>query len=371
MKSFDYQQATSPANANELATRANQGVLDQGTDNNPAIQRVKFIAGGTNLLDLMKHEIETPDTLIDISRLPLDQIEILPNGGIKIGAMVSNSDLSAHPMIRRDYPVLARALLAGASGQLRNKATTGGNLLQRTRCYYFYQPDSPCNKRLPNSGCPAKTGEHRNLAILGVSEHCIANHPSDMAVAMRLLDAQVVIQQANGEEKTLAIADLYRLPEDTPHIETYLNTGDIITHILLPSPLTGVHSYDKVRDRASYAFALVSVASVIHITNDTISNIRLTFGGIGSVPWRDEAVEAILQGTTGDTVSIELAVATLFKTAKTDEQTDYKTVLVQRLLHHVIHRAFESQTKFNRAEHNHTGLGERGTFSPVSSGVSA
>lgn len=360
MKSFDYQRAASLKHASELA---NAGKVAQTAQQNTAItyaqDNVKFIAGGTNLLDLMKHEIETPEILIDISRLPLHQIETLPDGGIKIGAMVTNSELAAHPVIRRDYAVLSRALLAGASGQLRNKASTGGNLLQRTRCYYFYQPDSPCNKRLPNSGCPAKMGEHRNLAILGISEQCIANHPSDMAVAMQLLDAQVVIQQTTGTVKTIPIADLYRLPNDTPHIETCLQSGDIITHIILPPPLKGVHSYDKVRDRASYAFALVSVASVIHIAADKISEIKLAFGGIGSVPWRDAAVEAVLQNTTGDTVSIELAVATLLKNAKTDEQTDYKTVLVQRLLHHVIHRAFASQHKLN----------ENGTFSPVSSGA--
>lgn len=366
MKSFDYQRAASIKNASELANRANQIVLNQqnNTDNS-AIQPVKFIAGGTNLLDLMKHEIEVPSTLIDISRLPLDQIETLPDGGIKIGAMVSNSELAAHPIIRRDYAVLSRALLAGASGQLRNKATTGGNLLQRTRCYYFYQPDSPCNKRLPNSGCPAKTGEHRNLAILGVSEQCIANHPSDMAVAMRLLDAQVVIQQVGGEEKTIAIADLYHLPENSPHIETCLQMGDIITHIILPPPLKGVHSYDKVRDRASYAFALVSVASVIRITEGKIGEIQLAFGGIGSVPWRDETVETVLLDTTGDTVSIELAVATLFKTAKTDEQTEYKTVLVQRLMHHVIRRAFANQANASQDK-----ITANDTFSPVSSGAS-
>lgn len=342
MKTFDYQRAESVNDAVQLATV-------------PTAQRPFFIAGGTNLLDLMKLEIEQPSHVIDISRLPLDSIEATPEGGLKIGAMVTNSDLAAHPTICQDYPVLARALLAGASGQLRNKASTGGNLLQRTRCYYFYQPDSPCNKREPNSGCRAKDGVHHNLAILGTSEHCIANHPSDMAVAMRLLDAVIVIAQADGQTRKVAIEDFYRLPEDTPHLETCLNRGDLITHVMLPPPLTGVQSYDKVRDRASYAFALVSVAAVIEHEGDTITNARLAFGGIGSQPWRDTEVENALIGTTGDAVSIELAVALLLKHAKTDEQTEYKAVLVQRLLHHVVTRALQHPN----------------TATPLSSGVSA
>lgn len=340
MKSFDYQRATTVSEAVNLATSADAN-------------RPFFIAGGTNLLDLMKLEIEQPSHLIDISRLPLNTIEATPEGGLKIGAMVSNSELAAHPIIRQDYAVLARALLSGASPQLRNKASTGGNLLQRTRCYYFYQPDSPCNKRKPNSGCGAKAGIHHNLAILGTSEYCIATHPSDMAVAMGLLDAVVVVEQANGQTREVPIKDFYRLPEATPHIETCLNQGDLITHIILPPPLKGIHSYDKVRDRASYAFALVSVAAVIAHDNNTLTDVKLAFGGIASQPWRNTAVEEALIGTSGDAVSIELAVAILLKEAKTDEQTEYKAVLIQRLLHHVIARALQQ---------NHPS-------SPLSSGV--
>ena len=318
-------------------------------------KEASFIAGGTNLLDLMKFEIETPLKLVDINRLELAQVEVTADDGLRIGTLVTNSDLAAHPTVIANYPVLSRAILAGATGQLRNKATTGGNLLQRSRCYYFYQPDSPCNKREPNSGCGAKAGLHQNLAILGTSEQCIATHPSDMAVAMRLLDAVIVVQQADGQTRQVPIAEFYRLPEQTPHIETCLNLGDLITHIILPPPLKGVHSYDKVRDRASYAFALVSVAAVIEHDNDTLTNVRLAFGGIGSQPWRNDEIEKILIGSTGDAVSIELAVATLFKEAKTDEQTEYKTVLVQRLLHHVAQRALQQPNQ----------------SSPLSSGVSA
>lgn len=341
MKSFEYQRANSVTDAVKLATAADA-------------KRPFFIAGGTNLLDLMKLDIEQPSHLIDISRLPLDSIEPTPEGGLKIGAMVSNSTLAAHPIVRQNYAVLARALLSGASPQLRNKASTGGNLLQRTRCYYFYQPDSPCNKREPNSGCGAIAGLHHNLAILGTSEQCIATHPSDMAVAMRLLDAVIVIKQADGQTRDIAIKDLYRLPETTPHIETCLNQGDLITHIVLPPPIKGVHSYDKVRDRASYAFALVSVAAVIEHDGNAITHARLAFGGIGSQPWRDSDVENALIGTSGDAVSIELAVATLLKPAKIDEQTEYKAVLIQRLLHHVITRALQHPN----------------TATPLSSGVS-
>lgn len=342
MKSFDYQRANSVDEAVKIATQ----------DEAP---RPFFIAGGTNLLDLMKHEIEQPTQLIDISRLPLNRIEKTPGGGLKIGAMVSNSELAAHPVIRQEYAVLARALLSGASPQLRNKASTGGNLLQRTRCYYFYQHDSACNKREPDSGCAAKAGIHHNLAILGTNEHCIASHPSDMAVAMRLLDALIVIQQADGQTRQVPIAEFYRLPEATPHIETCLNPGELITHIILPPPVKGVHSYDKVRDRASYAFALVSVAAVIEHDNGKLTQVRLAFGGIGSQPWRNTDIEKILIGTTGDAVSIELAVATLLKDAKIDDQTEYKAVLVQRLLHHVVQRALQQSNE----------------SSPLSSGVSA
>ena len=299
-----------------------------------------FIAGGTNLLDLMKIEIETPQKLVDITRLELQQIEATADGGLRIGTLVTNSDLAAHPAVTAGYPVLARAMLAGASGQLRNKATTGGNLLQRTRCYYFYQPDSPCNKRNPGSGCPAINGENRPLAILGTSDDCIAQHPSDMAVAMRLLDATIETLKADGTTRQIPIKDFYCLPKDTPNIETVLETGELITHIVLPAPMKGMHTYDKVRDRASYAFALVSCAAVINVNSQReLETVRLAFGGIGTKPWRNEAVEALLTGTDGNLGIISQAADLLLKDAKGSGQNDFKIPLTRRLLKQVIERA--------------------------------
>ena len=299
-----------------------------------------FIAGGTNLLDLMKIEVETPQKLVDITRLELQKIETTADGGLRIGTLVTNSDLAAHPAVTAGYPVLARAMLAGASGQLRNKATTGGNLLQRTRCYYFYQPDSPCNKRIPGSGCPAINGENRPLAILGTSDDCIAQHPSDMAVAMRLLDATIETLKADGTTRQIPIKDFYCLPKDTPNIETVLETGELITHIVLPAPMKGMHTYDKVRDRASYAFALVSCAAVINVNNQgQLETVRLAFGGIGTKPWRNEAVEALLTGTDGNFEIITQAADLLLKDAKGSGQNDFKIPLTRRLLKQVIERA--------------------------------
>ena len=299
-----------------------------------------FIAGGTNLLDLMKIEVETPQKLVDITRLELQKIETTADGGLRIGTLVTNSDLAAHSAVTAGYPVLARAMLAGASGQLRNKATTGGNLLQRTRCYYFYQPDSPCNKRNPGSGCPAINGENRPLAILGTSDDCIAQHPSDMAVAMRLLDATIETLQADGTSRQIPIKDFYCFPKDTPNIETVLETGELITHIILPAPIKGMHTYDKVRDRASYAFALVSCAAVINVNNQgQLETVRLAFGGIGTKPWRNEAVEALLTGTDGNFEIITQAADLLLKDAKGSGQNDFKIPLTRRLLKQVIERA--------------------------------
>ncbi|WP_313801116.1 xanthine dehydrogenase family protein subunit M [Sphingobium sp.] len=248
----------------------------------------RFIAGGTNLLDLMKLQIETPTHLIDVNHLGLDRIEPTPEGGLKIGAMVRNTDLAADKAVRRDYAVLSRALLAGASGQLRNKATTGGNLLQRTRCPYFYDTRMPCNKRKPGSGCGALKGISRSLAILGTSEACIAQHPSDMAVALRLLDASVDTVSADGSRRAIPIADFHLLPGDTPHVENALNPGELITSVTLPRPIGGTHVYRKVRDRASYAFALVSVAAVFGRDGQA----RFAFGGIATRPWRIPAADA-------------------------------------------------------------------------------
>lgn len=273
MKPFTYQRATSPAEAASAAF------------SHPG---ARFIAGGTNLLDLMKLQIETPAHLIDVNRLSLDKIEETDEGGLRVGALVRNTDLASDKRIRRDYAVLSRALLAGASGQLRNKATTAGNLLQRTRCPYFYDTAQPCNKRKPGTGCAAIRGASRNLAILGVSDSCIATHPSDMAVAMRLLDATVETVSPDGSVRSISIADFHRLPGNTPDVDTTLARGELITAVTLPKPLGGRHIYRKVRDRASYAFALVSVAAVLK--DDGAG--RFAFGGLAHKPWRVDAADA-------------------------------------------------------------------------------
>lgn len=296
-----------------------------------AHQGATVIAGGTNLIDLMKLEVMTPKTLVDISRLDLSEVRD-HDGGLHIGAMVTNSDLAADPRVRRHYPVLSRALLAGASGQLRNKATTGGNLLQRTRCPYFYDTDTPCNKRTPGSGCAAIGGELRNHAILGTSDDCVALHPSDMAVAFRVLDAQVEIESLDGTRHLRPLDDFYRLPGTTPHIETSLEPGDIITAVVLPKPTCGQQSYRKIRDRASYAFALVSIASVIDARHGKIENIALAFGGIGARPWRDTRVEDMMRGQTVDDQLIHKAGDLLLSDARLLEGLEFKADLVRRLL---------------------------------------
>lgn len=275
MNPFSYERAKTPAEAAAAAART------PGS---------RFIAGGTNLLDLMKLGIESPTHLIDVNDLRLDKIEPTAEGGLRVGALVRNTDLAADTRVRRDYGVLSRALLAGASGQLRNKATTAGNLLQRTRCPYFYDTNLPCNKRTPGSGCSAIGGVTRQHAVIGVSEACIATHPSDMAVAMRLLDASVETVQPNGAARVIPIADFHRLPGNTPHIETALLPGELITAVTLPRPLGGVHAYRKVRDRASYAFALVSVAAIVQRDGTG----RVALGGVAHKPWRVEAAEADL-----------------------------------------------------------------------------
>lgn len=289
----------------------------------------KFIAGGTNLLDLMKLEIETPTHLIDVNGLSLDTIEPTPEGGLKIGALVRNTDLAAHEVVRRDYGVLSRALVAGASGQLRNKATTAGNLLQRTRCPYFYDTAQPCNKRQPGSGCSAIGGITRQLGVIGTSKSCIATHPSDMAVAMRVLDAKIQTIGADGKDRTIPIADFYRLPEQTPHIETALEKGEIITAVTLPPPVPGKHIYRKVRDRASYAFALVSVAAIIE--GDGAGRVAL--GGIAPKPWRIEAAEAALPRGARQTA------AALMAEAKPTNENHFKIALVERTLGAVLEEA--------------------------------
>ena len=328
MKRFEYSRADAPEQA---ATSASS-------------KDAAFIAGGTNLLDLMKLEIETPIKLVDITRLELEQVETTADGGLRIGTLVTNSDLAAHPDVIANYPVLSRAILAGATGQLRNKATTGGNFLQRTRCYYFYQTDSACNKREPGTGCPAINGENRTLAILGTSDACIAQHPSDMAVAMRLLDATIETIKADGSTRAIDVKDFYCLPKDTPHIENVLEAGELITHVVLPAPVKGMHTYDKVRDRASYAFALVSCAAVIDADDSgNLKTVRLAFGGIGTEPWRNEAVEALLTNTDGNNDVITQAADLLLKDAKGQGQNDFKIPLTRRLLKQVIQRALAGE----------------------------
>lgn len=291
MKAFEYTRASSPADAAALAAKT---------------PGAKFIAGGTNLLDLMKLEIETPAHLIDVNKLALDKIEDTSDGGLRIGALVRNTDLAADKRVRRDYAVLTRAIVAGASGQLRNKATTAGNLLQRTRCPYFYDPNQPCNKRKPGSGCAAIGGFSRQLAVIGTSKACIATYPGDMAIAMRLLDAMVETVKPDGSTRKIAIADFHRLPGDTPHIDNTLQTGELITAVTLPKPLGGKHFYHKVRDRASYAFALVSVAAVVQKDGTG----RVAFGGMAHKPWRVEAAEAALPKGAAATARIAFAGAT-------------------------------------------------------------
>jgi xanthine dehydrogenase YagS FAD-binding subunit len=296
----------------------------------------KIIAGGTNLLDLMKLQVETPSSLVDINRLPLDKIEETADGGLRIGALVRNSDLAADERVRRRYGVLSRALLAGASAQLRNKATTGGNLLQRTRCYYFYDVTKPCNKRNPGSGCAALAGFNRIHAILGTSEHCIATHPSDMAVAMRALDARVETINDVGDTKIIPIAELHRLPGRSPEIETSLRPGEIITAVTLPPPPPGVQVYRKVRDRASYAFALVSVAAIVDSTRGRIRSARLAFGGLALKPWRSPQAEQTLVNAAADTTTFNAAASAVLEGARGFGGNDFKIPLTRRTLHSVL-----------------------------------
>ena len=314
MRPFTYLRAKSPAEAAALAAQ---------------VDGSRFIAGGTNLLDLMKLDIETPTHLIDVNGLALDRIEATPEGGLRIGALVRNTDLAADSRIRQDYGLLSRALLAGASGQLRNMATTAGNLLQRTRCPYFYDTHQACNKRQPGSGCAAIGGFSRPLGVIGVSDACIATHPSDMAVAMRALDAQVETVRPDGSTRVIPIADFHRLPGNTPNIETALAAHELITAVTLPAPLGGTHIYQKVRDRASYAFALVSVAAAIQPD----CSGRVARGGVAHKPWRVEAAEASMnQGAAA--VSAKLLAG-----ATPTHDNAFKLTLVERTLASVMAQA--------------------------------
>jgi xanthine dehydrogenase YagS FAD-binding subunit len=290
----------------------------------------RFIAGGTTLVDLMKLGVEQPPALVDVTALPLDQIETMPNGGLRIGAMVRNSDLANHAVVKKNYAVLSLALLSGASPQLRNMATTGGNLLQRTRCPYFRDLTSgPCNKRNPGSGCAAIEGHHRTMAILGTSEHCIATHPSDMDVAMTALEAVIVVKGTKGERR-IAIGDFYKLPGDTPHIETALEPGDLITHVELP-PVPGTKQvYLKLRDRASYEFALASAAVVARVEGGHIRSVRVAMGGVGTRPWRSHEAEAALTGKAANPASFQAAAEAALKGAKTHPENAFKVELAKR-----------------------------------------
>ncbi len=316
MKAFSYERASSPAEAAAAAAR---------------IKGAKFIAGGTNLLDLMKLEIETPVHLIDVNGLGLDKIEATPEDGLRIGALVRNTDLAADQRVRRDYGVLSRALLAGASGQLRNKATTAGNLLQRTRCPYFYDTNQSCNKRLPGSGCAAIGGFSRQHAVIGASKSCIATHPSDMAVAMRALDATVETVQPDGNTRSIPIADFHRLPGNTPQNETTLEAGELITAVTLPKPVGGTQLYHKVRDRASYAFALVSIAAIVQRDGSG----RVAVGGVAHKPWRVEAAETEMPR------GAKAVAAKLLAGAETTHDNEFKLTLVERTLGAVLAQARE------------------------------
>jgi xanthine dehydrogenase YagS FAD-binding subunit len=293
--------------------------------------RARFLGAGTNLVDHLKLGVTEADLLVDVSRLPLDRIEELDDGGLRIGAAVRNSDLAAHPAIRAEYPVLSEALLSGASGQLRNLATTAGNLLQRTRCAYFRDPSTPCNKREPGSGCSALGGYTRYHAIVGASEHCVAVHPSDMAVAMAALDAVVRVQGPGGE-RTIPVTGFHRLPGDEPARDTVLEHADLITGVDLPPPDGSVSTYRKVRDRASYAFALVSVAAVLRVEDGTIRAARIAFGGVAHKPWRARLAEAALVGSPATAETFDEAANAEFTDAETLSGNEFKVPLARRTL---------------------------------------
>jgi xanthine dehydrogenase YagS FAD-binding subunit len=314
MKPFTYERPQTPTEAAAAAVRTPDA---------------KFIAGGTNLLDLMKLEIETPRHLIDVNALGLDKIEPTPQGGLRIGALVRNTDLAADERVRRDYALLSRAILAGASGQLRNKATTAGNLLQRTRCPYFYDTNMPCNKRQPGSGCSAIGGFSRQMAVIGVSDACIATNPGDMAVAMRALDATVETTRADGTTRTIPIAEFHRLPGQTPAVETSLTPGELITAVTLPKQVGGKHIYHKVRDRASYAFALISIGAILQKDGTG----RVAVGGVAHKPWRDEAAEAEMPR------GAKAVTAQLLADANPTDQNKFKLRLVERTLDAVLAEA--------------------------------
>ena len=312
MKAFAYERAGDAAAAVEAAANG-----------------ATYLGGGTNLVDLMKLGVAEPTRLIDVSRLPHDTIEETAHG-VRVGAAVRNTDLATHPLIRERYPLLSDAVLAGASGQLRNLATVGGNLLQRTRCSYFQDVTKPCNKRRPGSGCPALEGDHRNLAILGHSEHCVATHPSDMAVALAAIGASVHVLGANGE-RTIPIPGLHRLPGDKPQHDTVLNAGDLITAVELGAPAPR-STYRKVRDRASFAFAVFSVAAVVEVENGAVKDVRIALGGVAHVPWRAERAEAVLRGAEASAEAFAAATDAELEAAEPLRDNAFKVQLARNVL---------------------------------------
>lgn len=324
-----------PDSTAAVATAAQAKTAQQGAD-------IRFIAGGTTLLDLMKLNVETPTRLIDINRLPLGKVEATADGGLKIGATVRNSDLAHHPAVQRDYAVLSQALLSGASAQLRNMATTAGNLLQRTRCMYFRDTAMPCNKREPGTGCPAITGSNRMLAVLGTSEQCIATNPSDMCVAMAALEATIHVQGSKGQ-RAIPFAEFHLLPGNTPNRETVLEPGDLITYVTLPPPVAGSkQAYLKLRDRASYEFALASAAVVMTVAGGKVTRARIAMGGVGTKPWRSPEAEAALVGQAAGAQSFRSAAEAAMRGAKPQSENGFKVELAKRCLAHALQTAAAS-----------------------------
>jgi xanthine dehydrogenase YagS FAD-binding subunit len=322
MKPFEYEKATDVTHAlTLLAERPN----------------ARFLGGGTNLVDLVRRGVETPDSLVDVTGLPLSEVEDTPGGGLRVGAVVTNADLAHHALVRTRYPLLSQAVLAGASGQLRTMATVGGNLLQRTRCAYFTDLTAACNKREPGSGCAARDGFSRYAAVLGTSDHCVAVHPSDMAVALAALDARVELTSSAGVRE-VAVTDLYRLPGETPNLETVVSAGELVTAVVLPPPPVGASRYRKVRDRASYAFALVSVAAVLGVEDGRITSARLALGGVAPKPWRAAAAESLLFGVEPTDEVFSAAIAAELVDAKPLPDNEFKLSLTRRTVVAVLRR---------------------------------
>jgi len=333
MHAFDFMRPGDAEAAIRIAAQTK--TAQQGAD-------VRFLAGGTTLLDLMKLNVETPARLVDINRLPFAKVEATPDGGLRIGATVRNSDLAYHPTVRRDYLVLSEAILAGASAQLRNMATTAGNLLQRTRCMYFRDTAMPCNKREPGTGCPAIGGSNRTLAVLGTSESCIATNPSDMNVALAALEATVHVQGTKGT-RAVPIGEFHLLPGQTPERETVLEPGDLVTHVTLPPPVAGSKQlYLKLRDRVSYEFALASAAVVLTLASGRVTRARVALGGVGTKPWRSPEAEAALVGQPAEAASFRRAAEAALRDARPRSENAFKIELAKRCLAHALHTATQS-----------------------------